>query len=463
MSKEQCLQEPASDLLTWLKYYWEVPDDRILQKCGPDAFLFLRYIKMMLKIFLPLMLVIIPALTPINYRSGELGEITLKSLTISNIQPRSTANRLWAHWTLSVLVVSWACYVIHSEISAYVDMRQKCFSRRSSCTRTASNTILVGNIPESLLEAEKLKGVFGAFQGGVKDVHINTNIRGLSKLIKERQRTRSEVERAHTDLIVRYASKPRKAKDDLLQRSQHTGSYEIGEVYACETRGMERETMRLPRSICPWLPGMPHFGKKVDRIECLLARLDNLNQQIHSLQANLATSKPTGSAFIQFRLRIAAHLACQSVVHGTPYKMTPRILEVDPEDIIWSNVALGWRQRWFRNAVGVAISCAVIVLYAVPIAFVSLLADLDKVASDIDWLAWLSDWPDAVKNFIQGVLPSALLQLLLLLVPAIYRSIVHFQGPPTGNIRDTAVQHWHFLFLFVQVCQVCLPPLREDS
>lgn len=98
-------------------------------------------------------------------------------------------------------------------------------------------------------------------------------------------------------------------------------------------------------------------------------------------------------------------------------------------------------------------SAAVIVLYAVPIALTSLLANIDALATSVDWLSWLADWPEVTKSLVQGVLPPALLQLLLLLVPVIYRALVHLQGAPTGTAREVAVQNWHFLFLFVQVCR----------
>ncbi|KAI7722918.1 DUF221-domain-containing protein [Hortaea werneckii] len=172
------------------------------------------------------------------------------------------------------------------------------------------------------------------------------------------------------------------------------------------------------------------------------------------LQDNAKAFPPTGSAFIQFNQRVAAHLACQSVIHGAAHRMAPRMLDVDPEDVVWANLALDWRQRWARACIGLAISASVIVLYAAPVALTTLLGNLDILASRVDWLSWLLEWPDMVKSFVQGVLPPALLQLLLLLVPVVYRGLVHFQGAPTGTAREVRVQNWHFVFLFVQVSLV---------
>ena len=101
--------------------------------------------------------------------------------------------------------------------------------------------------------------------------------------------------------------------------------------------------------------------------------------------------------------------------------------------------------------IGLSASTSLIVLYAVPVAFTSFLANLDVLASNVSWLSWLADWPDNVKSVVQGVLPPAFLQAILLLVPVLYRCIMHFQGASTGSVKELGVQTWFFLFLFVQV------------
>ena len=150
--------------------------------------------------------------------------------------------------------------------------------------------------------------------------------------------------------------------------------------------------------------------------------------------------------------------------------MAPRILDVNPSDVIWDNLALGWRQRWIRMCISLCASTGLIVLYAVPVAFTSFLANLDVLASNVSWLSWLADWPETVKSVIQGVLPPAFLQVILLLVPVVYRYLMHFQGASTGVARELGVQTWFFLFLFVQVsassidvwCQTCNSIVRFD-
>lgn len=518
---EQCVEMPPEGLFAWLWPVWSTTDDQVIRKCGFDAFLFLRYIRIMLKVFLPITLIVLPVLAPINRLSGSNARTAfLNVFSISNVAARHAAGRLWVHWAMGTLVVAWVCYVVHDETLAYVRAKQRYTSGRSYRAQPSASTILVANIPRDLLTCEKLKKVFDVFPGGVGDVHINRDTRTLSPMLSAREQTVEALELAETKLIATCVSKHtgmshgskhrawiHRAWPDILRkkrpgqaracrsavRSRRAGDQSFpvhplqseptshsrrqdniaavrrGEHHQLTLRRsggdrdseaawrryvkpQDRETIRLPIFAKPWFPSLPLLGRKVDRIHRLREELQELNQKIESSTPDQIDDGPRlNNAFVRFNNQMAAHLACQAVVHGAPHSMAPRILEVNPEDVLWSNLALGWRQRGARACIGVSASAGLIVLYAAPVAFTSLLANLDVLAANFGWLSWLTDWPDAVKSVIQGVLPPALLQIILLLIPVIYRYLMHFQGAPTGSVRELGVQTWYFLFLFVQV------------
>jgi hypothetical protein len=512
--------------VAWLKPVWSTTDDLIIQKCGFDAFLFLRYLRMMLRVFLPVTFIVLPVLVPINRLSGNnVRTAFLDVFSISNVAPRHAASRLWIHWALGTLVVAWVCYVVHDETLAYIKAKQRYTSGRSYRAQPSANTILVANIPETLLTNEKLKKVFDVFPGGVREVHISRDTRSLSSMLSTRDQIVEAIELAETKLIAMCVSKhtgvhrgltrsiwaPRtwldilrnggtakertgssvvhsqavgdrssknrlsrrrpklgSEKQDNLAAPRHGGSLQSVSCTVGSDREMEaawrryvkpqdRETTRLPVIAKSWFPSLPLLGRKVDRINYLRDRLQALNQEIELSTRDQANDGPLlNNAFVRFNEQIAAHLACQSVMHGAPHCMAPRILDVNPNDVIWNNLALGWRQRWIRVSISLSASTGLIVLYAVPVAFTSFLANLDILASKVGWLSWLADWPGIVKSVVQGVLPPAFLQVILLLVPVLYRCLMHFQGASTGSVRELGVQTWFFLFLFVQVSEPCV-------
>lgn len=98
------------------------------------------------------------------------------------------------------------------------------------------------------------------------------------------------------------------------------------------------------------------------------------------------------------------------------------------------------------------LSCAaLIVCYAFPVAFTGLLSNINTLTQTIHWLSWLSNAPSPIQSAIQGLLPQVILNTLLVLVPVLFRSLIHQQGVPTGNAKERAVQTWYFAFLFIQV------------
>lgn len=213
----------------------------------------------------------------------------------------------------------------------------------------------------------------------------------------------------------------------------------------------DRETIRLPVVNQDWFPALPWMGKKVDRIYHCRRELARLNAEIEADQNNAENYPYMNSAFIQFNHQVAAHMACQAVSHHVPQHMAPRVVEISPDDVLWDNMSIKWWERYVRFGIVVAVSVGLIILYAVPVSFTALLSNITVLASQIKWLAWLDGFPSTAKSIIQGVLPPLLLQLILILIPIIYRLLVNFQGVPTGNARELGVQSWYFAFLFIQV------------
>lgn len=89
-----------------------------------------------------------------------------------------------------------------------------------------------------------------------------------------------------------------------------------------------------------WLPGLPFIHKKVDTIYWCRQELARLNVEIEEDQKNTDRFPLMTSAFIQFHNQSAAHMACQSTIHHVPKQMAPRVVEINPDDVIWDNMAM---------------------------------------------------------------------------------------------------------------------------
>ncbi|KAL8899672.1 MAG: hypothetical protein Q9192_001451 [Flavoplaca navasiana] len=213
----------------------------------------------------------------------------------------------------------------------------------------------------------------------------------------------------------------------------------------------DRDTMRLPIFGWQWMPALPFVGAKVDTIDYCRKEVARLNVEIEQDQKEPEKFPLMNSAFIQFNHQVAAHMACQSISHHTPQQMTPRIVEISPDDVIWDNMSIKWWEKYVRTAGVVLMTTALIFGWAAPVAFTGILGNINSISQSVTWLNWIQDLPKSVLGIISGVLPQALLALILALLPITLRFLANIQGNHTGMAVELSVQNYYFTFLFVQV------------
>lgn len=192
-------------------------DDReIIKKCGLDAYFFLRYLQTLLIIFVPIALVVIPILIPLNFVDG-LGRSVVKdnetdtdgesriptgldTLAWGNIS-KAHQGRRTAHLILALLVIIWVCGVFFSELRVYVKIRQDYLTSAEHRLRASANTVLVSSIPNKWLTEEALRGLFDVFPGGIRNVWLTRDFTKLLEKIHRRDAVHQQLEAAESDLI----------------------------------------------------------------------------------------------------------------------------------------------------------------------------------------------------------------------------------------------------------------------
>ena len=131
---------------------------------------------MLLKIFLPLGLVILPVLLPINriggkgqtYQHGNSGtkySVTgLDQLAWGNVTPEHT-HRYWAHLVMAVIAIIYVCFVFFDELRNYIRLRQAYLTSPQHRLRASATTVLVTSIPPDWLNIDALDRLFDVFPG----------------------------------------------------------------------------------------------------------------------------------------------------------------------------------------------------------------------------------------------------------------------------------------------------------
>lgn len=139
--------------------------------------MFLRYLYMLLKIFIIVAIPTLPILLPINSINGRNDSEDppvkgLDRLAWGNVAMTNT-NRYWAHVLLSIYLVLVCCYVFYKELRHYVRLRQDYLTSPEHRLRASATTVLISGIPRKYLNVEALINLYDVFPGGLRNVWIN--------------------------------------------------------------------------------------------------------------------------------------------------------------------------------------------------------------------------------------------------------------------------------------------------
>lgn len=186
---------------------------------------------MLLKIFLPLSLIILPILIPLNKSGGRdtntidgvhYNVTGLDQLAWGNIAPHNT-DRYWAHLVLAVVVVVYVCAVFFDELRGYIRLRQAYLTSPQHRLRASATTVLVTAIPRKWLSVDALDSLYDVFPGGVRNIWINRNFDQLNEKVKLRNKYALALESAETDLVkMCKKAQVKKAKAEAKKSGKHS-------------------------------------------------------------------------------------------------------------------------------------------------------------------------------------------------------------------------------------------------
>ncbi|KAH8722652.1 hypothetical protein GQ44DRAFT_828748 [Phaeosphaeriaceae sp. PMI808] len=189
------------------KNVFTISDRELIRVAGVDAYLFLQYLQLLLRIFIPMALVILPVLLPINYIGDVPSVEGLDSLAWPNVSVPEKNHRLWAHLILAVLVVFWCCFNFYAALRKFVRLRQTILTMPEHRMRASATTILVQSIPRKWLNGPALDALYDVFPGGIKDIWINRNYDDLTEKVNKRIKVARALEAAETNLIIQCNKK----------------------------------------------------------------------------------------------------------------------------------------------------------------------------------------------------------------------------------------------------------------
>ncbi|KAL3457212.1 DUF221-domain-containing protein [Aspergillus heterothallicus] len=439
---------PVSTSLTgWLRDMFKLPDEYVLQHQSMDAYLLLRFLKIITVICFVGALITWPVLMPLNGTGGN-GMQQLDILSFSNVSDQNYA-RFFGHAIIAWIFVGFVFFTITRESLFYINLRQAYSLSRAYASRLSSRTVLFTAVPQDYLNRDKIRRMFGANK--VKNVWLTTNTGELSDMVDEREKAAMKLEAAETKLIrmangarlKKIKKKGGNVEDPVVSETTGEDDGESGSVAAQWVKPSDRPTHRLK----------PIIGKKVDTINWARSEIERLTPEIEKLQGNHRAGEAdlVSSVFVEFYEQADAQAAYQSVAHNLPLHMAPRYIGLEPTQIIWSNLRIKWWERIIRYAASCAFVGALVIFWAIPTAFVGSLSNIDSLTDRVHFLSFINHVPGFIKGAITGLLPTILMAVLMALLPIVLRLMAKIGGAPSLAAVELTTQNFYMLFQVVQV------------
>ncbi|KAL4819788.1 hypothetical protein BDW67DRAFT_173077 [Aspergillus spinulosporus] len=431
-SHEKSPQLPTG-WVNWVGQFLKISDAHVLNHHSMDGYLFLRFLRILCVTFFIGCLITWPVLLPIH-ATGGAGNTQLDALSFSNVKDK---NRYYVHAIMACVYFTYVFYNVTRESIFYANLRQAYLNSPAYAHRISSRTILFMSVPEDYKNEKKLQQVFG---NTIRQIWITSDCKELEKKVQEREKYAHRLERLETRLI-RSAN------------SAHMKLLKAGLIPGTDSADCEAIDSTMYHKIRRPAHRTTLFGEKVDSIRWLREKLVSLSKEIEVLQKKHQNGEGRllSAIFIEFNSQSDAQIALQTLSHHQPLHMTPRFSGISPDEVVWSALNLSWWQRIVRRFLVKGGIAAMIIFWSIPSALVGTISNISYLTSEIPFLRFIDDLPEAIKGVIAGLLPAAALVLLMSLVPIICRYSARRAGVPSASRVELFTQSAHFCFQVVQV------------
>ncbi|KAI8804347.1 hypothetical protein BJ742DRAFT_776203 [Cladochytrium replicatum] len=451
---------PLANLPTsWIRPSISTNELDLIEKIGPDAVMFLRFIRSLWRYFAIMSAFAIPLMvfhyfspqitgssakfsvsnttqaitnssntnTPPDVLAsvGSAFQTSVSQLSLANVSAESPW--IYLHVGLIYLFSFLAYLLLYFIWSDYAKVRAAWFSSDEFIRSIHNRMLLLTNVPDSIKSDEKIMRFMNSLglSQPVKRAMVGRKVEQLPELILDHQTTTTVIERA----FLRYFKDPSQVPSS---RPHHRDGALLGLI----------------------------GGKRVDSISFCGDKLHKLEDKIYDVRSKgEAVFEPDSSAFVLFDKIRDMHVAARKIAAnkaGVPIKtgvVAPPAIKPCPslDDLIWENIGLHPAVKISRRGVVYGIVTGLVIVWNIILVIVGAAVSLDSIEN---WFPQYKPWIESATWFqvlIKSVLAPVTLAILSAMLPKVLRWLARFQGVTTfsGVEKSTLLK----LFFF-QVYQV---------
>ncbi|KDR75323.1 hypothetical protein GALMADRAFT_226985 [Galerina marginata CBS 339.88] len=394
-------EELPSGPWKWIPALLTSPAEDIIHKNGLDAYMFLRFIRLLLIIFLVFTISTFLIIVPVNAAFIPAISKGLDQISWSNITEPKNQLRFTAHVIVVYLLTAFVIYLIQREMLHYTYMRHQFLISKSHSRLAQARTVLVTPVPDELANERDLR-LFASFvPGGIDKIWMYRDTTALNALFEKREEACKKLEAAEAR-ILRIATLAWREKEKIYSRKLKD----------------EERTKAVHKLVIPQI---------------------NSNILDELVAPNLRPKHRTGFLGL-FGLKVDTIEWC---------KMDNKWMEAHPKDIVWRNLDDGALEMKSRYITSWLATVGLIIAWAFPVGFIGTLSNLSDLCEKVRWLRWVCEAPPVARGLVEGVLPPLLLAILFVLLPFILRGLAWYECIPRYSLISVSVYRRFYLFLLI--------------
>lgn len=468
------LQLPSWDtdkLFGWMLVLYRLTDSQVLEYAGFDAFVFIGFFKMCIKLVGILTFFGLCVISPVRYHyTGSYDDNGDGNSTISDVMqtilkrselipnpinnnaedhaPEASFRYLWMYVGFTYFFTFITLYLLMNQTELVVNTRQKYLGKQNTL---ADRTIRLSGIPIDMRDNETLKNRFEQLKiGKVSSITICREWGPLNKLFHYREKVIKLLE-------LNYEKCPREIRnrepvsntDDIandIENNLSNNEYDYSNARSEDTRVYGEILLTERPKMRTGLLGI--FGPEVDAIDHLEQQLKFIDKEIEFARKKHYSATPT--AFITMDSVANAQMAAQAVLDPRVHYFITRLAPA-PHDIKWDNVCLSRRDRIFKGylvTVFIALSSLFLII---PVSYLATLLNMKTITKfwpDLGKFLQNNKW---LENIVTGLLPTYLFTLLNFGIPYFYEIITTYQGLVSYSDEELSLVSKNFFYIFVNL------------
>ncbi|EXJ83617.1 hypothetical protein A1O1_07240 [Capronia coronata CBS 617.96] len=420
----------SHELVSWYHDFRVLDDKFVLRHSSLEAYLFLRYLRMIILICGVGCLLTWPILIPINANGGGSSS-QLDRISFSNVLD---SKRLYAHAIIGCVFFGFIMLLISRERLFAVGLRQAHQKIPLNATRLSSRVVLYLSVPPAGLRDENLHRYFG--DNAVRSWLVS-NLSHLEKAVSNRDGKIDNLEGLEVKLLKNVN---KEASDSENGHGSARGSPEDS-----ASVNIDRHK---PKSRSKYLFGdqIDSIAKAREEVASIISDVDMVRQADSS-----EPSRRTGAIFVEFKDQASAHEAFQQVRHPSPLSLQPKYVGVQPKEVIWQNINLEPSLRITYSYIAVALAVATIILWSIPVGIIGTISNINYLTDKFHFLQFINNLPAPILGLLTGLVPPLLLSAVVSYVPYFFQYVAKLSGQPTTTEGAKWAQTWYFAFQVVQV------------